>query len=340
MTRSRRRRRRSGLPTLLIVLGVLGLAAAGALWVGAGSLPFFDRVVRAEDDAPAGPGPGQVAVPIAMSPIPAHTRITRDHLLRPGTLEVATLYLDAERVEQMGMLTQAGEILGRVTDGAKPAGYTFRESDFLPAGSRPGLVGGIPPGMRGLTVEAEAIRGLAALEPGDRFDVLAAQALEGGNAAGGMQLSGVFAAQARAEASFAGGTRRARVDVLVQNGVVVEPLRTRQVPVSSASLTQGLTTRTKPVQELTIALRPEEVAPLMEAMAVGSELSCAPRSGRPDDPLDNDTPPLEPEPPSWLGGAGGAGLSLVDRIDGGQRRMVPVPSRAAANPEPEPDDRP
>jgi Flp pilus assembly protein CpaB len=340
MTKNRRRRRRSGFPFLLIVLGLLGLAAGGGLWATGGSFDFLGSVVRAQEE-PDGPGPGQVAVPISATTIPAYTRVTRDHLLRTDTLDVAILYLDAERVEELGILTRVTEVLGRVTEDQKPAGYAFRESDFLPKGTQPGLVAGIPAGMRGLTIEAEAIRGLATLGPGDRFDVLAAQPLDTTEVAGAVPLSGVFADRARAEASFAGGARRARVDVLVQNGVVVSPLRTRQVPVSSASLTQGLTTRTKPVQELTVAVRPEEVAPLMEAMAVEAELTCAPRSGRPDDASDSLTPALEPELPSWLGGPGGSGgLSLVDRIDGGERRLVPVPSRGPTGSAGGGDDRP
>ena len=62
---------------------------------------------------------------------------------------------------------------------------------------------------------------------------------------------------------------------------MVTPARTRNVPVSSSSLTQGTTTRTVPVQEIVIAVEPEEVALLNEAMDLKYEITCVARSGRP-----------------------------------------------------------
>ena len=56
---------------------------------------------------------------------------------------------------------------------------------------------------------------------------------------------------------------------------------TRNMPISSSSLTQGMTTRTVPMQEIVIAVDPQEVAPLNEAMDLKYEITCMARSGRP-----------------------------------------------------------
>ena len=78
--------------------------------------------------------------------------------------------------------------------------------------------------------------------------------------------------------------KRSLVRPLVQDGVVVTPVRIRNVPISSSSLTQGMTTRTMPVQEIVLAVDPEEVAPLAEAMDLKYEITCVARSGRPAAP--------------------------------------------------------
>jgi hypothetical protein len=111
--------------------------------------------------------------------------------------------------------------------------------------------------------------------------------------------------------------------------------------VTQSTLTQGLVTRNRPVQELVVAVDPEEVARLTEALAVNAEIACVPRSGRPDDPVDSHTPDLQPWSPFW--GPSGSGtptssplpttasqgppLNMVERINGDKREMLAIPSR-------------
>ncbi|MEO0652925.1 MAG: hypothetical protein AAFZ65_19780 [Planctomycetota bacterium] len=333
MSPTHRRRRRSGAPLFILVVGALGLLTAAGWYAqdqGYIELSFLDREAQAAEDEEL--KAGQIKVPLSTVAIPAYTKVTRDHLIRPADLLFNVLVLEEERVEELGILVDPSDIIGRVLAQDKSPNRAFSEDNFLPEGTRPGLVGGIPTGMRGLTIEVEAVRGIAALSPGDRFDILAAQPVES-DPGSSIAFSGVFGDRARAETARMGATKRARVDVLVQSGIVVLPLSTRQVPVATSSLTSGLTVRTKPVQEITVALRPDEVSPLMEALAVEAELSCVPRSGRPDDPLDSITPSIEPPLPSWMSDdKGTGGLSLVDRIDGADRQIVPVPARGGSNP--------
>ena len=49
---------------------------------------------------------------------------------------------------QMGVISDFSQITGRVVDHEKPPRYPFTELDFLPKGTRPGLVAVIPPGKR------------------------------------------------------------------------------------------------------------------------------------------------------------------------------------------------
>lgn len=327
-------RNSSRLPALLTALGVAGLLGA-AVWYsherGWLNLKLNGTVFAQEGtEAPEdGLLPGEVLVPLAAVRIPAYTKLTSEHLIRPETLELNLLAFNKDDVEASGILVSINDIVGRVTAKEKLPGFAFKESNFLPAGTRPGLVGGIPAGMRGLKIEAEAIRGIAGLGPGDRFDILSALAYDKQKSAAAPRLSGVFADQAQALQQKQ--VAQAAVTVLVQNGIVVEPLTTRGVPIASQTFSSGLAVRTRPVQELTIAMQPEELAPLMEALALEAELTCAPRSGRPDDPLDSVTPGLDAEESKsdWLPGSG-LGLTVIDRIDGNERTLVPVPEHATS----------
>ena len=65
------------------------------------------------------------------------------------------------------------KILGRVLARDVGVGYLFREDDFLPAGTREGVAGGVPAGKLALAVPPGRISGLQLLKSGDRFDLLA-----------------------------------------------------------------------------------------------------------------------------------------------------------------------
>jgi len=112
------------------------------------------------------------------------------------------------------------------------------------------------------------------------------------------------------------------------------------VPTTSTSLTRGTTTRTLPVQEMVIALEPDEVAPFMEALSVEAQITCLARSGRPDDPVDSLTPSSEPDLMLWGTGLAAGGNSLVpsagsmaviESISDRERTLVPVPDATAGS---------
>ena len=94
----------------------------------------------------------------------------------------------------------------------------------------------------------------------------------------------------------------------------------------------------RPVQEVVIAIDPEEVARLTEAMAVEARISIVPRSGRPDDPADSETPDLYPVSPFTGPGLGASSsihsaapgenapaFAVVETIMGQKRTLTAVP---------------
>ena len=85
--------------------------------------------------------------------------------------------------------------------------------------------------------------------------------------------------------------------------------------------------RARAVQEAVIAVNPNEVALLTEAMAVDARLSSIPRSGRPDDPVNSTTPDLRPFSPFAAPGGGNRGnaFSTVETIMGPKRAVTAVP---------------
>jgi hypothetical protein len=191
-------------------------------------------------------------------------------------------------------------------------------------------VGGIPAGKRAIRVDSEKVEGLAGLRSGDRFDLVSSLALDNKVGQNAFAVGGSYAPQLSLQAGLTNWQKQATVHVIVQNGVVVEPITTREVPVFSRTLTQGGITRMRPVQEAVLAVDPDEVVRLTEAMAVEAQISTVPRSGRPDDPVDSITPDLRPVNPftnasGTSGVSPGGSFSMVERINGSKRELTAVP---------------
>lgn len=302
---------------LLFSTGVLSLQAFGI-----GKKPGKKRFV---------PPAGYIAIPASGMAIPAYTRVTRDYLWDAKEGDFAVVYVNPSQISP-NILTSLHQIVGRVINHDKPAGYAFTKSDLLPEGTRSGLVGGVPSGKRAMRIPTDKVDGLFGLQAGDRFDIVASIAIDP-SVGKNVGAAGTYAKQLQFQNQITNFQKQATVRIVVQSGVVVEGVRTRMVPVSSSSVFQGNITRTKPVQDMVVAVDPEEVAKLAEAMAVGAQISCVLRSGRPDDPADSLTPDLEPWSPfsGTMGtpggdsGKGASGFSAVESISGTRREIVAVP---------------
>ncbi len=266
-------------PWRTVLLALLAVVVGGAGTVAA--LAYFNVIDREklafwrakETSIPA----DCIPVPLTARLIPAYTTVTRDYMMNPKTAQWVLVYKRRKAVPKE-VVTEISKILGRVTGVEKPAGYAFTESDFLPEGTRPGVVGGTPQGKRAITLDASKLKGAHDLSAGDHVDLLASVSVDmpGAGHSGGRLGNNVVATP---DTAFL--PKRSLVRPLVQDGVVVTPVRIRNVPISSSSLTQGTTMRTMPVQEIVLAVDPKEVALLAEAMDLKYEITCVARSGRP-----------------------------------------------------------
>ena len=328
--------RRPGSPSTFFAGPTIGLAVVlsavvvfGTLW-GFGLIDFSK--LRSSEPSTA----GLVPVPTAARRIPAYTRLTRDHFWDLKNNRITVVYLPPRAVTPE-MLVKLSDVIGRVLDHEKTPGYVFTEADFLPKGTREGLVGGIPAGKRAVRLSADKVEGLYGLHVGDRFDLLATMPIDASR--GGAQtfnLAGAYGQQLALQARLTNWQKQATVRVMVQNGVIVEPMTTRGVPMFQSSLTEGGVTRTRPVQEVVIAVNPDEVARLTEAVAVDAKITAVPRSGHPDDQVDSRTPDLRPVSPFTGPGSGLAAaktdvvgedtsFKVVETIMGQKRELTAVP---------------
>ena len=280
---------------------------------------------------------GLIAVPTPATAIPAYARVRRDHLWDRANSRLAVVYLPPRAVTKE-MLVNISDILGRVLDHQKEPGYVFTELDFLPRGTREGIVAGIPAGKRAIRISADQVDGLYGLNAGDRFDLLATMPIDASRSgAQTFNFAGPYSQELALQAQLSNWNKQATVRVIVQSAVIVEPMNTRAVPTYQTTLTEGAATRTRPVQEAVIAIDPHEVALLTEAMAVQAKLTTIPRSGRPDDPLDSRTPDRRPVSPFATGSSNTDGedprlsseesenFRVVETIIGQKRSLTAVP---------------
>jgi len=268
---------------------------------------------------------GLIAVPTAAVQIPAHTRIRRDHLWDRANARISVVYLPPRAVTKE-MLLNITQIIGRVLDSEKEPGYVFTDADFLPRGTREGLVAGIPAGKRAIRVSADRVDGLYGLNAGDRFDIVATMPIDAADGGRSLNFSGPYSGEIALETQLSNWEKQATVRVIVQNAVIVEPMLARAVPVTTTSA-QAAAARARAVQEAVIAVSPTEVALLTEAMAVDARLSSIPRSGRPEDPVNSRTPDLRPFSPFTAPGGDNRtnSFSTVETIMGPKRAVTAVP---------------
>ncbi len=303
----------------LLVIGTLGFLAILDVWSPA---DWFAEDV--EDHT------GQIAVPYTAFPIPAYTKITRDHLVNPRTMQPSVIWINEELAKRDGIMTHMGEVRGRVLKYNKGAGYVFTEDDFFPKGTREGLVAAVPAGKRAMRVSAEDIVGLYGLHPGDRFDLIATMAVETTpEDLDRLNIGGVYGQRLALEAKLTNALKRATVHYVVRGGVVVQPVMSREVAYTVTTFTRGEMTRTKPVQEAVIAVEPEEALALTEALTIGATISAVPRSGQPN----AEKIELNLEDPVQIGNPLSTGrfgpdlipeMSTVEMIDGDKRSLNAV----------------
>ena len=290
--------RRSCLPRLLI--GGLGLftlitfGVIGTLWLAGIPLnPFADRAV-AED-------PFMIRIPINARPIAAYRRVDRMDLMNPAGglmvqklppqagvgMSIVGVASDGSHVESKiesvknvddevvfvvtggadvrqantitlgGAMMNVNAIIGRVVKNDKRAGLGFQESTFFPQGTPEGLAGATPKGMRAITLDATRLTGIHSLGAGDTIDLLA-----------NMPVSEEDGAMTE-------------VELLAQKATVLRPVYVRNEVTSSSSLMNGKQNQNVPKYEVALAVMPDDVIPLQNAINRNLSLTCIAHSMQP-----------------------------------------------------------
>jgi Flp pilus assembly protein CpaB len=281
---------------LLVVgggVGVLFLAKAGII-----NLPFLAKGAIGEPSRE-----GWVLAPMSGRNITAYTLVTRDDLANPETHLWNETWVPKGALPE-NAFTSRNQIIGRVLNHDKGPGYVFTEDDFMPAGTRAGVVAGIPPGKRSLTLEATKIGGIHGLHRGDRFDIVATIPVD------------------KSRQGSPGGRSAAlpppepEVRVIVESGVIVSPVSMRSTTSTSQSLMNGSKSTTKPVEEVVIALDPAEIPDLTAAITMNASITCVARSGHPEDANVHSVTPDSVPPPE---------PTAIETVYGSKRETLYLP---------------
>ncbi|TVQ63005.1 MAG: hypothetical protein EA379_04710 [Phycisphaerales bacterium] len=257
---------------------------------------------------------GQAYAIVTRRPIQAYEALTIEHFHdREGRLFRVAVTPDSFPSPPFNDVVS---MIGRVSATDIPAGRAIHDGLLMPAGTRPGVVAAVPPGKRAMVLDASLIRGVHGLNRGDRVDIIATMSID---------LARQFrAATAGAHVANLGGDsevssfdRQVVMRVLVENGQIVQPARQRATQGAPTSSRRG-------PEEIIIAVDPNEVTLLNEAIALGADIMCVARSGRPDD-IDTTVPTT-----SRLGGEHTT-LNAVETIVGNDRRVIVFPGSNTNN---------
>ena len=303
--------------TFLIAVLIVGLLAASAV----GTLDYlgvihitFSHPVQAAAKVPE----GAVAVPIAFRRIPAYQEVTRNDLLDPQTGQPRYIYLRPS-TGLYAPITNPAQIIGRVMRHEKEPAYVFTEADFFPPGTTPGDAAAVPPGKLAMTIDASKISGVFALRPGNQVDLVASQVIDKGTTNSSLPM--LFASSATYPP---GSVKRATFTVLVQNGIVITPVTQRQSTYmgQDGGLMPSQQVKEKPVQEIMIAVDPQEVPRLSRALAAGEDINCflissQPSAARAANSIPNNPDEMQPT------------VRVVEEVVGKKHSFVSLPAADA-----------
>ena len=300
-------------------------------------LPFFEgALLRFGSEASAAEAEptaadGSIKVWTSYQPIPAFTKVGPRHLSMPnGQLSLTPVFPDKHADVVFYEVLDVDKLLNRVLKVDKPANSAFKESDFLPEDTRAGVNAGIPPGKRGVWVDLSKVTGLADLQRGDVIDLVAAIApslqTKLDTTVLGKVADTVMKARLEAAAAETQKASAASTWVAARAATVIVPSRKRAVPGSNPKRANAAM-----LEEAFLAIEPEDVVRLSQALAQEVTLLAAPRSSQPNDaPVE-----IEDQMPEdaaatlrklLTGDEEGEGtMQMVEVIRGGARETVTVP---------------
>lgn len=336
------RSRTSLLSRLLVPVAIAGLLFVGlAIYTvvnGELRLPFGGGVLFAfQKEEPKqtakGTPAGTVAVLACPRNLPAYTMITQDHFYTKDGLHTVAVVPEAVEANRLFPANADGvkRLVGRVLRRNKSTNYAFTERDFLPVGTRPGPSAGIPPGKRGMWIDLATVQGLADARAGDRVDIVAAIELKTRPALDTSVLGNLADPVAKAKltsvANRGANTPQASSWVVARRALVIQPRRSR-------SASPGKKRGGSSIEEVFVAMAPDEVASFSQALAQGVTLVAAPRSGQPDATTteihDSKPEDVNDELRRMLTGDDEQqSFGMVEVIRGGERHTITVPRNQA-----------
>ena len=281
-----RRRQRSFHP--LVNFGLALAVLAGIVGGGLGIAQFMGWLPGTPAGTLKPSRAGMVPVPKSLVDLKAFEPVTREAIYDLQKGDDSYFWFPKERVDRNpNWIVNVDEVVGRVMARDKRADFVFTEKDFLPPGSRTGLAGGVPEGKHGFFIRADQADGLRLLKMGDRFDLLASLPEESGSGAEYGLLMGGIKALGKKPIPLSG------VRLLVQGGTVVAltdgRTMTTQGGMAFSSPATAAANRSRPTtaaggsgggEQLAIAIDPEEVVPLTQALGAGLRIHAVARSGQ------------------------------------------------------------
>jgi len=267
-----------GLGTALLVIGVVflaGLTGAG-LWAAG----VFESASAAPPSRE-----GQIACPALAREVPTYSKVTRDDLINPRTGQLNVIWLPQAAGESA--LRDVSQIMGRVLSRDKSAGSVLTEADFFAKGTRPGIAAGVPPGKVAMSVPVERIAGLDLLQRQDAFDIVASLPAQERQTVSNIEYAVLLGGIKPPDTRAGQLARQTGVRTLVQRGTMVALTRGTKTSTTGAAglsaLVGGKATKTTTSTQVTIAVAPEEVTPLTEALGLESlSLFCVTHTSQPD----------------------------------------------------------
>ncbi|EKJ99235.1 hypothetical protein RBSH_05411 [Rhodopirellula baltica SH28] len=209
---------------------------------------------------------GMVAVPIPGQTLLAYQTIRPTSFEDPATAYVRTIQVPKETANQSNWITDLSELVGRIPRHDLPATVPIQEGDLMPVGAMVGLSGATPPERVLFFLDTEGLIGGDAFEFGQHLDLVASRTADEprGGSRGGFANVKLTDAQ------------RTRVEPIADDVIVVMPTRSPGNPTARKSKDSN----DSPSPKLIVAVRPDQVAHLEYAVAVGANLRATVRSGR------------------------------------------------------------
>jgi len=181
------------------------------------------------------------------------------------------------------------------------------------------------------------VQGLDQLRRGDRFNIQATIPIDERGERDLKSFGGEYGRHLALEAKMGNLMKQATVTTIVQGAVVVTPaevLRPAAAPgtpgaQAGVGRSQALSNSSRDLDiEAYIAVAPDQVTLLNEALAVGAELTAIASSGHPSDP---GVSPPDHKPSSPLAIAGGTSFKMIESINGMKREQIMVPVKSDEN---------